>query len=301
MKSYFSKTLWIVLLHLYFAYPLMAKSDTSYTQKMAEWEKGRNAALLDPNGWINLVGLFWLQPGTNRFGSSADNELVVNNKSFPPLAGQFEWKEGKVTWTSHKSISIKMQDSIITSALVFDPSKGISPVLAIKGFRFNIIKREEKIGVRFRDLNTINISRFKGVKRFALDEQWRIMAHLETGIRNDLMITNVLGQTQALASPGKLVFTINGERFQLDALEEDGKLFIVFGDATSGKETYPAGRFLYALMPDEKGYTLLDFNQSINPPCAFSAYATCPLPPKQNILPFAVTAGEKDFSFSKIK
>lgn len=301
MKPSHSVVVWIFFFQFCLAGPLLANQDTSYAQQMAEWEKGRNAALLAPNGWINLVGLFWLHPGTNRLGSSTDNDLVVDNKAFPAVAGQFEWMNGKVTWSSQKGIAVSMEGSPVTRALVYDSVIAGTKVLAIGPFRFNVIKRDDKIGIRFRDLQSKNLSLFKGVKRFALDQKWRIMARLEKGIRPDILISNVLGQTQALASPGKLVFMVNGERYQLDALEEDGKLFIVFGDATSGRETYPAGRFLYAQMPDDNGNTLLDFNQSINPPCAFSDYATCPLPPKQNILPFAITAGEKDFSFSKLK
>jgi uncharacterized protein (DUF1684 family) len=111
---------------------------------------------------------------------------------------------------------------------------------------------------------------------------------------NKLLITNVLGQTNAQDSPGKLVFTIAGKEYQLDALVEGDQLFILFGDATSGKTTYPAGRFLYADLPDANGNSIIDFNKAFNPPCAFTIYATCPLPPKQNILPIAITAGEKD-------
>ena len=102
-------------------------------------------------------------------------------------------------------------------------------------------------------------------------------------------------------SPGKLVFTVNGKTYQLDPILEGNQLFILFGDATSGHETYPSGRFLYAKLPDANGNTVLDFNKAINPPCAFSTFATCPLPPKQNILPVAITAGEKDYDSEKNK
>ena len=123
-----------------------------------------------------------------------------------------------------------------------------------------------------------------------------ICSSLETAPQSSIAITNILGQTNAEASPGKVVFTIDGVTYKLDALEETpGELFIIFGDATSGKETYPAGRFLYMPKPAPGGTAYIDFNKCFNPPCALSTFATCPLPPKQNILPIAIRAGEKDF------
>jgi len=110
------------------------------------------------------------------------------------------------------------------------------------------------------------------------------------------MITNVLGQTTAQNAAGKLVFQLKGVSYQLDALDEGGEeLFVIFGDATNGNETYPNGRFIYVPKPDANGHTVIDFNKAFNPPCAFTVYATCPLPPKQNILPLALKIGEKKF------
>jgi hypothetical protein len=107
-------------------------------------------------------------------------------------------------------------------------------------------------------------------------------------------ITNVLGQTTPQPSPGKLVFDLKGVRLTLDALEEGEGLFLLFADETNGGETYPSGRFLYTGKPGPDGFVELDFNRSINPPCAFTAFATCPLPPRQNRLPLSIKAGEKD-------
>jgi uncharacterized protein (DUF1684 family) len=122
-----------------------------------------------------------------------------------------------------------------------------------------------------------------------------MQAKLAAASKN-IFITNILGQTNAQQSPGKLIFSIGGQQYSLDALDEGGEdLFIVFGDATSGEETYPSGRFLYVKKPDASGNTVIDFNKAINPPCAFTKYATCPLPPSQNILPIRVPAGEKNF------
>ena len=157
------------------------------------------------------------------------------------------------------------------------------------------------MGLRLRDLASPLLTSFNGTERFALDSNLKLIAHLEPTQQNKLLIANVLGQISPLASPGKLVFNINGTTYTLDALEEGDELFILFGDATSGKETYPAGRFLYTNKPDANGNTILDFNKAFNPPCAFTKFATCPLPPKQNILPISIKAGEKNYHSNSLK
>jgi uncharacterized protein (DUF1684 family) len=178
--------------------------------------------------------------------------------------------------------------------LVYEEGKEHSLLLALGNFRWNIIQRDDKIGIRLRDLQAPILNTFKGCERYKDDISYRLNARFEKKQENKLLITNVLGQTNAQASPGKLIFSIAGIEYQLDALVEGNQLFILFGDATSGKGTYPAGRFMYTDLPDANGNIILDFNKAFNPPCAFTIYATCPLPPKQNILPIAIKAGEKD-------
>lgn len=273
---------------------IMAQTTTAYKQEIDNWHKQRVASLVAPNGWVNLEGLFWLSPGKNSFGSDEGNDLVYHNPAFPKQAGYFVWENGIVTWTSNDGIKVSILDSAITSAQIFDETKN-APLLALGSFRWNIIKRDDRIGVRFRNLESPALKKFKGIERFDVQEQWRVTAHLEPVSQSSLLITNVLGQTNAESTPGKLVFTIGNEIYRLDPITEDDQLFILFGDETSGKLTYPSGRFLYANKPDVNGNTILDFNKAYNPPCAFSNYATCPLPPRQNILPIAVTAGEKDY------
>ena len=273
----------------------IAQQKTPYQQEINTWHKTRVASLLAPNGWLNLAGLFWLKPGRNAFGRGIGNELVYKHPGFPKKAGYFDWDGIQVHWVSANGVKIIINDSAVTHAVVFRDGTTQASVIALGSFRWSVIKRNDKMGVRLRNLASPALKTFKGINRFAVKEQWRVQAHLETGMQNNILITNVVGQTNAEISPGKLVFTIGGVIYKLAALIEEGKLFIIFGDATSGKGTYPAGRFLYAEMPDLNGNTVLDFNKAYNPPCAFSEFATCPLPPKQNILRLAITAGEKDY------
>lgn len=273
-------------------------SQGNYQQEIDNWHKNRVASLLAPKGWVNLEGLFWLKPGINRFGSAADNDIVYENPSFPAHAGVFEWDGVFINWTTAAGNTVTINDSVISQGVIFEFTNR-APMLALGTFRWNIIKRDEKIGVRFRNLASPALQAFKGIQRYPVKEEWRVKAHLEPASTGSVLITNVLGQTNAETSPGKLVFTLKGKTYALDAITEGDQLFILFGDATSGKETYPTGRFLYAALPDADGNTILDFNKAYNPPCAFSVYATCPLPPKQNILPVGITAGEKDYVSGK--
>ncbi len=271
-----------------------AQNKKSFQEDMTEWKQKRIAALKAPNGWLNLTGLYWLKPGKNNFGSASTNEIVYQHKDMPKNAGYFLYENKQVYWVTAETVKITIKDSGVSKVLVYEEGKQVAPLLALGSLRWNIIQRDDKIGIRLRDLQSPKLSSFKGCERYKDDSTWRLNARFEKKQENKLLITNVLGQTNAQESPGKLIFSIAGKEYQLDALGEGNELFILFGDATSGKGTYPAGRFLYADLPDAKGNTIIDFNKAFNPPCAFTIYATCPLPPKQNILPIAIKAGEKD-------
>lgn len=291
----------LCLVVLYFAAGMCytkAQTAVTHQQEITEWTKKRIDFLRSPAGWLNLEGLFWLHPGRNYFGSGSQNDLVYKHPSMPEVAGYFEWVDGTVTWTSQPGVSITVRDSLVSRLMVYEEGRP-TPLLSLQTLRWNLIKREEKMGVRLRDLTGAGVRDFRGIERYPTDLSWRVTAKLEAAPQANIFITNVLGQTNAQQSPGKLVFNFQGKTYRLDALQEENELFIIFADATNGKTTYPSGRFLYAALPDEKGNTVLDFNKAFNPPCAFSPYATCPLPPPQNRLPIAVRAGEKDYPLSK--
>lgn len=291
----FGKNLLYTLLILL---PAAARSQTtgSFGQDLENWHQQRIQALKAPNGWLNLTGLFWLKPGKNSFGSDPASDIVYADTAFPAHAGSFELIGDQVSWTSAAGTLITAQDKPFNEGVIFQTGNSGGVQLTNGHFRWNIIKRENKFGVRFRDLKSPALLGFKDIDRFPADSNWRLPAHLETNNNKSIFITNILGQTSSQQSPGKLVFIWQGKKYSLDAIDEGGEdLFIVFGDATSGDETYTSGRFLYVKKPDASGNTVIDFNRAINPPCAFTPYATCPLPPPQNILSFPVRAGEKNF------
>lgn len=282
------------ILGIFCFFSIQAQIPASYQQSYSKWQKQRVTELLAPDGWVNLVGLFWLEPGKNTFGSDKQNQLVYSQSNMPAHAGYFILSDETVTWVSYPDLSITANHQKADSLVIFQKGKP-SLELSMGTLRWAIIQREDKFGIRLRDLASPALKKFAGIDYYPVDLKWRINAHLEQDVQSNMLITNVLGQTMAVPSPGKLVFTLDNTEYRLDVLNEGDQLFIVFGDATSGKESYAAGRFLYTNQPDKNGNTILDFNKAHNPPCAFTHFATCPLPPKQNILPIAITAGEKDY------
>lgn len=282
------------LLFLFLVAALPAFTQPGYPQQYKEWRKKRIEALKAENGWLNLVGLLWLEHGKNTFGSGSNNHLVFPPESIPKYAGYFQRNGDSVTLVTADKVNITINGIPVKNTLLLANDSSVSPVCAYRSLRWTIIKRGERMGIRLRDLNSPAVKNFHDIAIYPLRDSWKITATLHTeNIPATIPITNVLGQTSEQKVAGRLTFKINNTEYSLDALEEDGELFIIFADATNKKETYPSGRFLYAVKPAPGGTTVLDFNKAINPPCAFTPYATCPLPPRQNRLPVAITAGEK--------
>jgi uncharacterized protein (DUF1684 family) len=263
--------------------------------------------LKSPKGWLNLAGLFWLHSGVNTFGAAKNNDCVYENPDpsdvfFPDYLGNFIFEGDSVMWESLDKymVMVNNQNMPFGSKVCVFNGNGISSemswTMSGHSFSWTIIKREDKIGVRFRDLKSSNVLLFKGIAHFPINEKLKIKAVLQPPVTSFLMISNVLGQQVASKNAGKLQFTYQNKSYSLDVIDEGGKqLFITFADATSGVTTYGAGRFIYIDQPDVNGNTFIDFNQAFNPPCAFTKFATCPLPPPQNRLPFPIPAGEKNY------
>ncbi len=280
-----------------------AKNNITYPQTIETWHQNRIADLKTPNGWLNLEGLFWLHKGSNSFGASAGKDCRYEgadnkNNYFPSYLGDFIYQGDSVIWVSANSDSVKIDGEWVKAKeqkTVFTKNKNAA-MMSYRSFVWNIIQREDKVGIRFRNLKSATLLHFKGIDRFAVNEKWKVKAILNPPVQSQLMIMNVLGQNTATKNAGKLFFKIEGKEYSLDVIDEGGpQYFITFADATSGKTTYGAGRFIELTKPDANGLTEIDFNKAYNPPCAFTAFATCPLPPPQNRLPIAITAGEKNY------
>jgi uncharacterized protein (DUF1684 family) len=290
----------IAFIFIFFSFTLFAQTNT-YFKEVEQWHDIRIAELKEPNGWLNLEGLFWLKKGVNGFGSASKNELVYDNIAFPKHLGDFIYENGKVYWKDASKAKITIKDK---AGLILAANGAVNLLSETEGtytsqwkdFVWVVIQREDKVGVRFRNLKAKTLLEFKGIERFPVNPKWLVKAKVIPQNQNPLMIMNVLGQNTAQKHGGQLVFDVEGKTYRLDAIDEGGtKLFVTFSDLTSGETTYGSGRFLSIDKPDSDGFTFIDFNNAYNPPCAFTEFATCPLPPPQNRMNIAIPAGEKKY------
>ncbi len=263
--------------------PLLAA--VGYQAEIAGWRKQREAALKRDGGWLTVTGLFWLHDGANRFGSDPANEIVL--PSGPAHAGVFELRQGKITVKSGGD----------TRELRPDTADSVE----LGRLHLFVIRRADRFGIRMKDSDSQLLRDFHGIDYFPAREDYRVTGQFVAEPRK-IPITNILGQTEPEDSPGYVVFRLHGQELRLRPVIDDPTdktLFFVFRDRTAGKETYGAGRFLDTEMPKD-GKVVLDFNKAYNPPCAFTPYATCPLPPKENRLPVRIEAGEKNYGHAAL-
>jgi uncharacterized protein len=269
----------------------------AYRQEIDQWHQKRIVELKSETGWLNLAGLFWLKEGVNTFGSDKANDLVFPEGKIAAKAGFFLVKNGVVQMNVMADVKVMKNSRIVNEEIIFHPDSTKNATLTQGSLQWFVIKRDDQVGIRLRDLQSRGVEEFSGIERYDVDSKWRVEASLEVSpTPRRISITNVLGQTTDQVSPGTLVFELDGQTYKLDALEgNEEELFIIFGDATNEMETYPSGRYLYVKIPDANGKTIIDFNKSYNPPCAFTPFATCPLPPSQNVLSVAIRSGEKNY------
>ena len=253
---------------------------TAYQTEIAQWRRQREEGVKRDGGWLSVAGLFWLHEGANTFGKDPGNEIVLPDGD--SKAGVFELLNGKVTVKLDSATRDLWPDSL--------------DVAKVGRLSLFVIKRSDRYGIRLKDPESQYRREFRGIETYAAKEEYKVTAKWVVEARK-IPILNVLGQTDSMDSPGYAVFNLHGHEYRLRPYLEtaDAKeLFYVFRDQTSAKETYGAGRFLYSAMPGN-GHVVLDFNKAYNPPCAFTPYATCPLPPPENRLAVRIEAGEKKY------
>lgn len=272
-----------------------AGGDDAYAKEIEAARAARVARLTTADGWLTLVGLHFLPAGESTIGSAKDNAIVF--ASGPAHLGKVTLAEdGRVSIALAPSAEARINGrAVMTAALPV--SEGRPVVVTAGTLSFFVIERGGKKALRVKDSAAERRTHFLGLDYFPTDPAWRIEARwVPFDQPREISIANILGQMESAIVAGKAVFEHEGKQVELLPIEDGdgGPLFFVISDLTSGKETYAAARFLYAEPPVD-GKLALDFNTAQNPPCAFTPFATCPLPPKENRLPFAVTAGEKDY------
>ncbi|MBU8899670.1 DUF1684 domain-containing protein [Corallococcus sp. H22C18031201] len=259
------------------------------------WNESRIQRLTSEDGWLTLVGLSWLKEGEQTAGS-APNSAVPLPASTPARVGTFTRTGEAVTFQPAPGVTLTRNGLPFTGGALQSDAKGEPDVLKVGSVTFQVIKRGDRLGVRVKDSEAPTRKAFHGIPVYEPSAAWRVQARLEPAAApHTLAVPNVLGMVEEMPSPGTLVFTVNGKEYRLMPVIEEGanQLFIIFADETNRDTTYGAGRFLSAELPDKDGRVTLDFNRAYNPPCAFTRFATCPLPPRGNRLALRVEAGEK--------
>jgi uncharacterized protein (DUF1684 family) len=262
---------------------VLSLASSTYTDSIRAWQQQRDGALRSPDGWLTLVGLFWLKPGDNSIGSADSNDFVLPKASAPEHAGTIRLEGDQVSFVTPngkaRHLTYKKEEKPDT--------------VEIGSVSFFIIERNGQLAVRAKDSTSPTLKDFHGMSYFPINAGYRFDARFIADSKK-IPILNVLGKTDLEESPGIVKFGYQGKTYQLRPIYEGRTLFFLFKDPTNKVDTYQAGRMLNTPLP-QNGRVDLDFNRSYNPPCTFTPYATCPLPPKENTLPFPVEAGEKRY------
>jgi uncharacterized protein (DUF1684 family) len=280
--------------------PAGAVDPAAHRREIEAWQQARDVRLRADGGWLTLAGLFWLKPGANRFGADAQNDIVLPAHAAPAQAGVFTLDGARkiVTVEAAAGVAVTLGGQPVTRTALRSDAAGAEPdVLALGPLTMQVIDRQGHLGIRLKDSQSQTRREFTGLHYYPIDARYRVVARFVAHPRPvRITIPNALGFPETEPSPGYAEFELGGRTLRLDAVTEtpgDRQLFFIFRDGTAGRTTYGSGRFLYADPPEKTGGPLiLDFNKAYTPPCAFTPYATCPLPPAQNRLPVSIEAGE---------
>ena len=263
--------------------------------RIADWRAKRLASLTSETGWLTPIALYWLKDGENSFGRAPDRAFSVDDAALAADTGAFILTNGRVRYVARNSKAMTYLGKPVMSIDMVSDVDGKPTELVAGSLHFMLIERAGHLGIRVRDSVSPNRLQFKGLQYFPVRADWHIHAHFEPYVpEHRIPITNILGMKEEMTSPGAIVFEREGRSWRLDAILEapgDRELFVMFSDATNGRQTYGAGRFMYVGLPNSDRIEV-DFNEAFNPPCAFTDFATCPLPPQQNQLALAIDAGE---------
>ncbi len=277
-----------------------AVDSTAYAADTKTWRVKRFDAIAGPDGWSTVAGLFWLDSTRYSIGSDSSNTIVMPADHTPRVLGTVTRTDSTFRFSAARGVPVFVDSARIDTVTIVN-DKGRAPTVLRHGsVTYRVIERGGRFALRVKDSAFVLRTDFKGLEYFPLDTSMRVLATLVPhAAPRTLRILNVIGQTEEYRSPGTLEFTIAGAPYRITAAFEGSdttQYFLIFRDATSRDATYPAGRFMYTALADSSGHTVLDFNRAYNPPCAFTPFATCPLPPGENVLTVAINAGEKRYA-----
>lgn len=278
-----------------------APQDPGFLADNARWRAQREENLLKPDGWTSLIGLHWLELKAHYVGSGATNGIRLAKG--PEKLGMLQQQGGRVFLLPEKDVPLTLDGEPLKGRVELVSDHGEAP--SVLGFddgkgQLTLIERMGRKALRVKHADAETRTGFAGLDYWPADAGWKIDARFVSHpAGKTIEIQNIIGSLEAMPNPGAVEFERDGASYRLEALDDgSGELFLVMADRTSGHDSYGAGRYLYAPKPGADGKVALDFNRAYNPPCAFTAYATCPLPPPENRLDLAVTAGEKKYAQS---
>lgn len=271
---------------------------SAFKKAELEWREECDQGMKKPTSWLTIAGLFWLDEGENTFGTGSENDIRLPEGSAPSYAGIFTLQKEGIKVVAAEGAGITYNDSIIEAMMLQSDAEGKPDVIQLNDLKMWVIKRGDRYAIRLRDLNAPRYRNYHGLKFFPPREEYRVRAaFVPFPEPKTVKLATVVGTETEMPSPGYLEFRIGKKELRLDVFGEDPEsknLFIIFKDRTSGRETHGACRFLASRVLDD-GSVDLNFNRAYNPPCAYTPYATCPLPPQQNELSVPIKAGEKQY------
>lgn len=278
----------------------VAAEQNAFDAEQQAWRDQRSQDLVAPDGWTSLTGLHWIAPGAHYIGSSAGNGIKLSMG--PAHLGMIDLRDAELRFFPEaggdltvdgepvgKTVVLRADDNPAgPSVLGFDEGRG----------QASVILRDGRYALRVRHVDAPTRTGFAGLEYWPAERDWvvggRFIPHPPG---RSIDVANIIGSVEPASNPGAVEFQRDGQSYRLEAIDDGGgELFLVFADRTNGHGSYGAGRFLYAAMPDAEDNVVLDFNRAYSPPCAFTDFATCPLPPPENRLDLAVTAGEKNYT-----
>ena len=273
-----------------------AQTEEGHAEEIQAWRASRLERLSSPDDWLTLVGLSWLKEGENGFGSGPENRVTLPAEKAPERVGSFLVTSEGVTAVVAEGAGVTSKGEAVTELSLRNDMQGEPTVLELGSLSFYVIERSGRLGVRVKDSESEARRKFKGLDYYPVEVAWRVTARFEPyDPPKPVDIPNVLGGFFHETAPGAVVFDLEGKTYRLDPMPDGDSFMLVFADKTNGSETYGGGRFLDLDLPEEAGPINVDFNKSYNPPCVFTPFATCPLPPPQNRLGVLVRAGERGF------
>ena len=265
----------------------------AYRQSFERWK----AELVEDRkqNWLPLAGLFWLKSGQNTFGTDKSNALLLPEGTAPSYGGSFDLQSSDVSLTVLPGVSASIDGKSVVAARLDPDVSGHPTLVELGSLRMHVIRRGDRVGIRVKDLKSPVVEKYGGPIFYPLNAEYRIAADwMPADGKKTVLVPNVLGMVTPTPVAGEARFMLEGTEVRLSAVGGDPAegLSFIFSDLTRKTETYPAGRFLDS-GPVKDGKVVLDFNRAYNPPCSVTAYATCPLPPKENQLAVSIPAGEK--------